>query len=163
LPSSPEDGDDGLVDDVCCDGVGVLGDVVVVVVLGAVVCVGGVGGAGGVLVCVWGVVAGAGAGVDGVVCVGGAVVVVVSAGGCSFQPVSGDCGGLDGVVVAGLDCPVCVVSFHPGVSPWANELAAPAVRSQTNVHAIAMPSRSGTLLTGAGLTWDRNTVLLPSR
>jgi hypothetical protein len=177
VPSSPEDGD-GLVlvlgvcvDGVSVDGVGADGGCELVSVLGVVVGVGlgaGVGGvgagAGGVLVsgCGAGAGAGVGAGAGGVVCAGGAGVVV-SGVGCSLVPGVGDCGGVDGVVVDGLGCSVCVVSFHPEFSSWANELAAPAVRSQTNVNAIAMPSRSSALLTGAGLTWDRNRVLLPSR
>ncbi len=41
------------------------------------------------------------------------------------------------------------------------EFTAPADNSQTNATAIAMPSRSIVLLTGTGLTWDRNRVLLP--
>jgi hypothetical protein len=159
-----------LVDGVSEDGgvelVSVLGGVVDgvwvsvwVVVLGA-----GVVGAGGVLVCVSGVGAGVGgvAGAGGAVCSGGAGGVVLVAGGCSLEPGGVDCWGVDGVVVDGLGCQVCCVSLLPEFSSWASELAAPAVRSQTNVNAIAMPSRSNSLLTGAGLTWDRNRVLLPS-
>ena len=40
-------------------------------------------------------------------------------------------------------------------------MAAPADRSPVRASAIAMPSRSNALLTGTGLTWDRNRVLLP--
>jgi hypothetical protein len=62
-----------------------------------------------------------------------------------------------------LGCQDCDDSLPSGVSPvvCANELAAPADRSQTTTSAIAMPSRSDILLTGTGLTWDRKRVLLP--
>ena len=107
-------------------------------------------------------VAGAG-GVAGVVGAGGAGVVDVSAGGCSPDPGFEEvCSGDDGVVV-GLGCQDCDDSVPSGVSPvgCASEFVTPADRSQANVSAIAMPSRSDILLTGTGLTWDRNWVLLP--
>ena len=107
-------------------------------------------------------VAGAG-GVAGVAGAGGAGVVDVSAGGCSPDPVFEEvCSGDDGVVV-GLCCQDCDDSVPSGVSPvgCASEFVTPADRSQANVSAIAMPSRSDILLTGTGLTWDRNWVLLP--
>jgi len=145
---------------------GVLGGVVGAGVVDGAGLVAGVGagvgaGAGGGVVSGCGV-AGAG-GVAGVAGAGGAGVVDVSAGGCSPDPVFEEvCSGDDGVVV-GLCCQDCDDSVPSGVSPvgCASEFVTPADRSQANVSAIAMPSRSDILLTGTGLTWDRNWVLLP--
>jgi hypothetical protein len=122
----------------------------------------GVGAGAGAGVCSGCGVAGAG-GVAGVAGAGGAGGVDVSAGGCSPDPVFQEvCSGDDGVVV-GLGCQDCDDSVPSGVSPvrFASEFVTPADRSQANVNAIAMPSRSNILLTGTGLTWDRNWALLP--